>query len=318
MDSDEFERLVSLIWEKQGWNTEITSGSTDRGVDVVAIKNDPFKQRQLIQAKCYGPNTKVGSKEIQMYSGLYQRDERVDAVVVATSNECTEEAKQVAQARDVKIIPGQELVELVSKYGIKNTKPQYSSSTVATGQGYKQSDEWRIKCPYCDSMIHNSTESFIEHWASSESCSFSIHNEKDTSVVGISWDEVVSRVKSRRKNIKKGSKSTGPPMDCPFCGTDLERSVPDYIEHLTSEACRLDSIDNIPEERPTKIPPEIWWELKNQLGVSGMYERNRQKSSTTTTSGQEATNTTNYEEEIDGKNPNFNKRLIYRIKQLFH
>lgn len=61
MSPDEFERLVAEIWQKQGWNTQLTRGSADRGIDVIATKKDDFeKRRHLIQVKRYGENTKVG------------------------------------------------------------------------------------------------------------------------------------------------------------------------------------------------------------------------------------------------------------------
>jgi len=118
LDEYDFENLVSLLWEKQGWQTQVTKGAGDRGVDVIARKETPFEQHQLIQAKRYSHKNKVGSEEIQKYSGLYARRDQVDAVVVVTTSGFTKEARSVAQNRNVKLVDGQKLLSLIREYDI--------------------------------------------------------------------------------------------------------------------------------------------------------------------------------------------------------
>jgi hypothetical protein len=112
----EFEELVAEIWEEQGWETEVTDGSGDRGIDVIAVKDEPVEQRQYIQAKYYSIDNKVGSDEMQKYSGLYARDESVDAVVVVTTSGFTSEAEDVASNRDVRLIDGQKLENMIDEH----------------------------------------------------------------------------------------------------------------------------------------------------------------------------------------------------------
>jgi hypothetical protein len=118
MNEYDFEYIVAQVWQKQGWETEVTSGSTDRGVDIIAVKSDPFEQRQYIQAKRYAGGNKVGSSEIQKYSGLYARNESVDSVVVVTTSGFTSEAQNVAANRNVKLINGTKLIGLINRYEI--------------------------------------------------------------------------------------------------------------------------------------------------------------------------------------------------------
>jgi restriction endonuclease Mrr len=116
IDPYEFEKLVAKIWEKQGWDAKVKSGSGDRGIDVEATKEDTFeKRRHLIQVKRHGENTVVGSEDIQRYASLYQRDERVDNVFVVTSNRFTSEAIEVAKNRDVSTIDGDELYQMLTE-----------------------------------------------------------------------------------------------------------------------------------------------------------------------------------------------------------
>ncbi len=118
IDERVFEELVAEVWAEQGWQTETTKGTADRGVDVVAWKDTPFEQKQLIQAKRYGAKNKVGSDAIQKYSGLYARNEQVDAVVVVTTSGFTREAQAVAKNRNVKLVDGGKLLELMQTYEI--------------------------------------------------------------------------------------------------------------------------------------------------------------------------------------------------------
>lgn len=121
MDPYEFERLVAKIWEKQGWETQVTQGSTDKGVDILANKEDAFeKRRHLIQVKRHGENTKVSSEEIQRYAGLYTRDEKVDNVFVVTSNQFTEEARKIADNRNVQRVESDELIEKIFDFGLED------------------------------------------------------------------------------------------------------------------------------------------------------------------------------------------------------
>jgi restriction endonuclease Mrr len=117
IDPYEFEELVAKIWRKQGWDAQVTSGSTDRGVDVVATKEDAFEtRRHLIQVKRHGENTRVGSEDIQRYAGLYaRRDEEPDAVFVVTSNRFTKQAKEVAKNRDVRLVDCDDLYQRLTE-----------------------------------------------------------------------------------------------------------------------------------------------------------------------------------------------------------
>lgn len=121
MNEYDFEYVIARVWEQQGWETEVTGGTRDRGVDIIAVKSDPVEQRQYIQVKRYNGNNKVGSNEIQKYSGLYARNESVEAVVVVTTSDFTSEARQIATNRNVKLINGSQLIDMIRRYDISQT-----------------------------------------------------------------------------------------------------------------------------------------------------------------------------------------------------
>lgn len=142
MDEYEFEQLVADLWENQGWTTSVTSGSGDRGIDVIAEKHDPFYQKQLIQAKRYSRGNKVGSPDIQQYSSLRHQEDNVDAVVVVTTSSFSREAQKMATDLNVKLVDGDALWKMVREHGGEELLEQYftlpTAETGATNDG--QSD----------------------------------------------------------------------------------------------------------------------------------------------------------------------------------
>ena len=116
MDPYDFEHFVADLWHRMGWQTEVSTAAMDKGVDVTARKQHPYEQTTLIQAKRYGPNTTVGSPDIQQYASLGQQYNGVDKVVVVTTNEFTGQARDLAERLNVKLINGDNLVSLVVEH----------------------------------------------------------------------------------------------------------------------------------------------------------------------------------------------------------
>lgn len=145
MDPYDFEHFVADLWERMGWQTEVSAAAMDEGVDVIARKQHPYEQRTLIQAKRYGPNTTVGSPDIQQYASLGQQYNGVDKVVVVTTNEFTGQARDLAERLNVKLIDGDALARLVAQHDALDLVDEYldfvttvESETVSDGS--QQSD----------------------------------------------------------------------------------------------------------------------------------------------------------------------------------
>lgn len=115
MDAYDFEHFVADLWTRMGWETEVSAEAADKGVDVVATKHTPYEQTTLIQAKRYGPNTTVGSPEVQQYASLKDQYSGVDKVAIVTTNEFTGQAEDLADRLNVKPVDGDDLVQLVSQ-----------------------------------------------------------------------------------------------------------------------------------------------------------------------------------------------------------
>ena len=114
-----FEAYVADVWQERGYSCELTKGSGDAGIDVVAKKTG---KRELIQAKRYSEQS-VGIDTVQRTAGLLV-DNEFDAskVIIVTTSDFTADAERRAQQiDDLDLIDGRELVELGSNAGIDIT-----------------------------------------------------------------------------------------------------------------------------------------------------------------------------------------------------
>lgn len=98
MDGHEFEHFAADLLRKLGYErVEVTPGSGDQGVDVIAVKDG---KRYAIQCKRY--SQKLGNKPVQeVFAGktIYG----CSVAVVLTNNYFTEGAKEAARATGVEL-----------------------------------------------------------------------------------------------------------------------------------------------------------------------------------------------------------------------
>lgn len=144
MDDYEFEHFVAELWERQGWDTEVSQASTDAGIDVTATKELPFPQKALIQAKRYGSTSTVGGPDIQQYASLKHQEDGVDSVIVVTTNAFSRQAKRRAEELNVKTVDGDDLVDLIERldaYHILGnyTPPENHTTETAAGHTMEES-----------------------------------------------------------------------------------------------------------------------------------------------------------------------------------
>jgi restriction system protein len=128
MDDWDFEHFVADLWERQGWDAEVEQQSGDAGVDIRAVKSMPYQQKALIQAKRYGENTTVGGPDIQQYSALKQQEQDADKAIVVTTSRFTSSAYDRAEDLNVKLIDGDDLVQLIDQLDAFDLVEQYFDS----------------------------------------------------------------------------------------------------------------------------------------------------------------------------------------------
>jgi hypothetical protein len=126
VDPTAFEHLVADLWSELGYQTAVTQSSKDKGVDVVARQSTPVEQTVVIQAKRYGPSTKVGREEVQQYASLHRQEPDADLVVVVTTGEFTGPASEASSDLDVKLIDGDRLVEILLEHDCYELVARYA------------------------------------------------------------------------------------------------------------------------------------------------------------------------------------------------
>ncbi|WP_246986833.1 restriction endonuclease [Halorientalis marina] len=121
LSPEEFELLVSDTWEDiKGCSTELTQGSRDGGVDVIAefrgLKSSgisPFNfDKIVIQAKRY--NSSIPMSEIERMEGVRRRH-NADQAVFVTASEYTDPAETAAEDLEIEYVDGDELVKMLNK-----------------------------------------------------------------------------------------------------------------------------------------------------------------------------------------------------------
>ena len=115
MDPEVFEHFIADVWETLGWETRVVGEPGDKGIDVIATgeHGDGRTETQLIQAKRYGPNTTVGSPEVQQYASLRLQEEGVDTVTIVTTGTFSSQAEEMAPELAVELVDGEDLLEVI-------------------------------------------------------------------------------------------------------------------------------------------------------------------------------------------------------------
>lgn len=105
-DPYEYEKYCANILNNNGWSAQITSGSGDHGVDVIAEKNGQYV---AIQCKLY--NSKIGNKAVQeVASGMKHWNSSI--AVVVTNSDYTKNAIDIARTHNVHLLHHSHLPEL--------------------------------------------------------------------------------------------------------------------------------------------------------------------------------------------------------------
>lgn len=137
LSGEEFENLIKTIFEKQGYEAELTKKSHDYGADIVLKKTNRIS---VVQAKCYGKN--IGIKAVQEIISA-RRHYKAEDMFVATNRYFSKDAIILASEHDVKLIDRDVVTLLVRKYmpQIETTQKKY----VATNNAEKMEIEKRFR-----------------------------------------------------------------------------------------------------------------------------------------------------------------------------
>lgn len=232
IDEYDFEGLVADVWEEYGWNAEVTTGSRDRGIDVIAHKPRPFKQKVLIQAKRYNEENKVSSSEIQQYNSLRYQSNGVDTVVVVTTSSFSDAAKKMAADLNVKLVDGKSLCESISEVN-SDILEDYLPVPLN-------------KCPVCEEEIFDEGSDFetiLDHCPKSKKCQRSVF--KHNLLRDSEWRGYVSSQEDWNKLQRELHHQLRRGDSCPVCGEDIQSFETDQIVAHCEESfqCRRGALN---------------------------------------------------------------------------
>ncbi|THA79361.1 restriction endonuclease [Streptomyces sp. A0642] len=108
LDPDGFEEAIAALCERDGcFDVQVVGGAGDLGADVIATA--PDGRRLVVQCKCYGPTTKVGSQDLQRFGGTCYAVHEADIAVCVTTSEYTAPALEYAEQCAILCLDGEAL-----------------------------------------------------------------------------------------------------------------------------------------------------------------------------------------------------------------
>ncbi|WP_353051425.1 restriction endonuclease [Streptomyces sp. RTGN2] len=108
LDADAFEDAVAALCERDGCSdVEVVGGAGDLGADVIATA--PDGRRLVVQCKCYGPATKVGSQDLQRFGGTCYAVHEAEIAVCVTTSTYTSPALDYADQCGIQCLDGEAL-----------------------------------------------------------------------------------------------------------------------------------------------------------------------------------------------------------------
>lgn len=108
LDADGFEDAIAALCERDGCSdVRVVGGAGDLGADVIATA--PDGRRLVVQCKCYGATTKVGSQDLQRFGGTCYAVHEAEIAVCVTTSEYTGPALDYAEQCGILCLDGEEL-----------------------------------------------------------------------------------------------------------------------------------------------------------------------------------------------------------------
>jgi restriction system protein len=150
LKGSDLEYFLAELWAWNGWETDVTSSSQDRGIDVIATQSSPLPLRILIQAKGYGSSSTVSSTEVQQYSSLKQQDDEADIVVIVTTGDFSDPAQKIGESLDIKLIDISSLVDTVAEVDAYELLNPYVDKDLSPDSDNKKTDRILSEEPVID------------------------------------------------------------------------------------------------------------------------------------------------------------------------
>lgn len=134
-----FEGFCGILFEKMGYDVEVTPKTNDGGYDLILNKDN---EKSIVECKCYALGNSVGRPLLQKLVGANQ-EYMADRMLFVTTSTFTQGAIKYAKDVDVELIDGEKLISLCKEYINRDIK----ELEVITSEEWEL-NEYDISCLY--------------------------------------------------------------------------------------------------------------------------------------------------------------------------
>ncbi len=105
----DFEYFIADLYERMGYDAEVTSGSHDGGKDIILTKG---RKTYVVEVKCYEQSSKISREKIQkLHSAMIDSD--ADGAIFVTTSDFSQEALNYAEKHNIVTVNGTELSKMI-------------------------------------------------------------------------------------------------------------------------------------------------------------------------------------------------------------
>jgi restriction system protein len=116
MGPAEFEHALAFLCARDGCtHAQVVGRAGDLGADVIAFA--PDGRKIVLQAKRYGPTTKVGGPDLQRFGGTCFNVHRAGVAAVVTTSTFTKQASEFATHMGIRLVDAHALAAWASRTG---------------------------------------------------------------------------------------------------------------------------------------------------------------------------------------------------------
>jgi len=116
LSGQDFEKLISELLTRMGFQTEMTKTTGDGGIDIIAKLDKPiFGGLYLFQCKRFAPDNLVGAPTVRDFYGAVTADRAVKGIFITTS-EFTLQAREFGRKVGIELIDSEQLQKLLLEY----------------------------------------------------------------------------------------------------------------------------------------------------------------------------------------------------------
>jgi Holliday junction resolvasome RuvABC ATP-dependent DNA helicase subunit len=112
----EFEKTITAMLQRMGFQAEMTRVTGDGGIDIVAHLEQPFVGgRYLVQCKRFAPDVLIGAPTVREFYGAFVADRKAIKGIFITTSAFTAQAYEFAESLPLELIDGTRLKQLLTE-----------------------------------------------------------------------------------------------------------------------------------------------------------------------------------------------------------